>query len=77
MDGASFIGSVGQILVPTLQRGDRVLADNFAAHKVAGVRHAIEAAGATLRFLPPYGPDFNSIELSLSAKRRCRPSTPE
>ena len=59
MDGASFLASVEQILVPTLQPGDRVIADNLAAHKVDGVRHAIAAAGATLRFLPPYSPDFN------------------
>jgi transposase len=26
------------------------------------VREAIEAAGAELRFLPPYSPDFNPIE---------------
>ena len=55
-----------------------VIADNLAAHKVDGVRHAIEAAGATLRFLPPYSPDFNPIELSFAKlkaivrKARCR-----
>ena len=54
MDGASFLASVEQILVPTLQPGDIVIADNLAAHKVDGVQTAIEAAGATLRFLPPY-----------------------
>jgi len=26
------------------------------------VRQAIEAAGATLRYLPPYSPDLNPIE---------------
>ena len=36
--------------------------DNLAAHKVAGVRQAIEAAGAHLRYLPAYSPDFNPIE---------------
>ena len=64
MDGARFLAYVEQILVPTLQPGDMVIADNLAAHKVDGVRHASEAAGATLRFLPPYSPDFNPIELS-------------
>ena len=78
MDGASFLAYVEQILVPTLQPGDMVIADNLAAHKVDGVRHAIEAAGATLRFLPPYSPDFNPIELSFAKlkaivrKARCR-----
>ncbi len=36
--------------------------DNLAAHKVAGVREAIEARGASLRYLPPYSPDLNPIE---------------
>lgn len=36
--------------------------DNLAAHKVAGVREAIEAQGAELRYLPPYSPDLNPIE---------------
>ena len=78
MDGVSFLAYVEQILVPTLQPGDIVIADNLAAHKVDGVRHAIEAVGATLRFLPPYSPDFNPIELSFAKlkaivrKARCR-----
>jgi transposase len=36
--------------------------DNLSAHKVPGVRQAIEAAGAKLLYLPPYSPDFNPIE---------------
>ena len=69
---------VEQILVPTLQPGDIVIADNLAAHKVDGVQTAIEAAGATLRFLPPYSPDFNPIELcfaklkAIVRQARCR-----
>ena len=78
MDGASFLAYVEQILVPTLQPGDMVIADNLAAHTVDGVRHAIEAVGATLRFLPPYSPDFNPIELCFATLKaivrtaRCR-----
>ena len=49
------------MLVTTLRRGDIVFADNLAAHKVAGVREAIEA-GATFRYLPTYSPDLNPIE---------------
>jgi transposase len=48
--------------VPTLRPGDVVVMDNLPAHKPAGVREAIEKAGATLAFLPPYSPDFNPIE---------------
>jgi transposase len=48
------------VLVPTLKRGMIVVMDNLAAHRMAGVRTAIEAAGARLLLLPP--PDFNPIE---------------
>ncbi|TWS97319.1 hypothetical protein FQU96_37615 [Reyranella sp. CPCC 100927] len=41
--------------------------DNLAAHKVAGVREAIEAVGATLRYLPQYSLDLSPIEMSFSA----------
>ena len=46
----------------SLKPGDIVVMDNLASHKVAGVREAIEVAGAELRYLPPYSPDFNPIE---------------
>ena len=62
MDGRVFLGWVRQFLCPVLQPGDIVVADNLAAHKVAGVREAIESAGATLLYLPPYSPDMNPIE---------------
>jgi transposase len=53
---------VGQMLAPALRPGDIVVMDNLPAHKVAGVRQAIEAQGAELRYLPPYSPDLNPIE---------------
>ncbi len=62
MDGEMFLAWVRQGLVPTLQPDDLVILDNLATHKVAGVRPAIEAAGARLLYLPPYSPDFNPIE---------------
>ena len=62
MDGALFLAWVKQGLVPALQPGDVVVMDNLATHKVAGVREAIEGAGARLEYLPPYSPDFNPIE---------------
>jgi len=62
MDGALFLAWVKQGLAPCLQREDVVVMDNLATHKVAGVREAIEAAGARLEYLPPYSPDFNPIE---------------
>lgn len=62
MNGNVFRAYVEQVLVPTLSEGDIVVMDNLPAHKAAGIRGAIEAAGATLMFLPPYSPDFNPIE---------------
>ena len=62
MDGPLFLAYVRTFLCPTLRRGDIVIADNLSSHKVAGVREAIEAVGATLRYLPPYSPDLNPIE---------------
>ena len=62
MDGRSFLAYVEQVLVPTLRRRDIVFMDNVRTHKVAGVREAIEAAGAQLRYLPAYSPDLNPIE---------------
>jgi transposase len=66
MTGEMFLAYVEQCLVPTLKRNDIVVIDNFAAHKVPGVREAIEKAGATLRYLPKYSPDLNPIELPYS-----------
>ena len=61
VDGELFLAWVRQGLVPTLRPQDLVILDNLATHKVAGVREAIEAAGARLLYLPPYSPDFNPI----------------
>ncbi len=62
INGASFLAYVQQVLVPTLKPGDIVILDNLSSHKVEGVRKAIQAAGAELRYLPPYSPDLNPIE---------------
>ena len=62
VDGSIFLAYVCQQLVPTLHPGDIVVMDNLQSHKVAGVRQAIAAAGASVVYLPPYSPDFNPIE---------------
>src|SRR5712691_8045747 len=66
MTGEIFLAYVQQCLVPTLRRNDIVVMDNLRAHKVSGIREAIEKAGATVRYLPKYSPDLNPIELSYS-----------
>ena len=50
------------MLTPELRRGDIVVMDNLASHKVRGVKQAIEKTGALLRYLPPYSTDFNPVE---------------
>ena len=62
MNGTVFLAYIEQVLVPTLKPGDIVIMDNLPAHKPPAVREAIERAGATLSFLPPYRPDFSPIE---------------
>ena len=62
MNGFIFEGYVRDLLAPTLKPGDWVIIDNLPAHKVAGVREAIEARGAHLVYLPPYSSDLNPIE---------------
>ena len=62
MDGEMFLAWVRQFLCPTLRPRDQVVLDNLSSHKVAGVREAIAAVGATLHYLPPYSPDLNPIE---------------
>jgi len=61
-DGDVFLAYLEQVLCPRLRPGDVVVMNNLAAHKVDGVRSRVEAAGAELRYLPPYSPDFNPIE---------------
>jgi transposase len=66
MNGPMFLAYVKQCLVPTLKRSDIVVMDNLPVHKVAGVQQAIEAAGATLLYLPPYSPNLKPIKMAFS-----------
>ena len=61
-DREVFGAYVQQVLTGQLRAGDIVIMDNLQPHKAAGVREAIEAAGAEVLYLPPYSPDFNPIE---------------
>lgn len=70
INGPLFRAWVEQHLAPTLRPGDIVVMDNLSSHKVTGVRQAIEAAGAELRYLPPYSPDLNPIELAFSKLKK-------
>jgi transposase len=79
IDNPTFLAYIEQVLVPTLRPGDVVVLDNLVVHKQPEVRTAIETVGAQLRFLPPYSPDFNPIELAFAKLkaflRAARPRT--
>ena len=62
MNGECFRAWVEQMLALALRPGHIVILDNLSAHKVVGVKGAIETRGAELRYLPPYSPDLNPIE---------------
>jgi transposase len=64
--GEWFAAWAAHVLAPTLRRGDIVILDNLPAHKSASARATIEAKRAQLRFLPPYSPDINPIEIAFS-----------
>ena len=61
-----FAAYVGQVLCPELEEGDEVIMDNLCIHKTPAVTRLIEARGASVRFLPPYSPDLNPIEMAFA-----------
>ena len=70
MTGELFLAYAERAPAPELRAGDVVVPDNLACHKKAGVREAVEAAGARLLYLPAYGPGRNPIELAFSKLKR-------
>ena len=71
MNGEAFLAYIEQCLVPTLKRRDIVVVANVPFHKVGGVEEAIQAVGASLRYLPKYSPDLNPIELLFHPLKTC------
>jgi len=61
-----FQAFIDQVLVPSLKPSDIVVMDNLSSHKGAAVKRSIEAADATLVYLPPYSPDYSPIEPAFS-----------
>ena len=66
VNGDVFAAYPDQVLGPTLRPGEVVVLDNLAVHKVAGLDQIAQKYGVRLRYLPPYSPDFNPIELAFS-----------
>lgn len=61
-----FTAYLQQVLCPELREGDIVILDNLSTHKTASVATLISARGASVRYLPPYSPDLNPIELAFA-----------
>lgn len=73
MNGDLFVAYVRQVLVPELRPGDVVVLDNLSSHKRVAAVRAIERAGCSVAYLPPYSPDYNPIELAFAkVKARLR-----
>lgn len=66
LDGEFFRQWVKDALIKTLHKGDIVVMDNMSSHKVAGVIELIKSVGAEIKYLPPYSPDLNPVELMWS-----------
>ena len=61
-----FAAYIGKVLCPELREGDQVILDNLCIHKTPAVAKLINARGASVRFLPPYSPDLNPIEMAFA-----------
>jgi transposase len=72
MNGPALLAYAEQVLAPELRPGDIVVMDNLPAHRISGVREAIEKGRARLLFLPPYSPDFNPINAFAKLKALLR-----
>jgi transposase len=71
MDAAAFEAYVEHVLVPALPAGAIVVMDNLSAHKAPVIARLLDAGGAELRYLPPYSPDLNPIELMWAKVKSC------
>jgi transposase len=61
----------GDVLCPTLRRGQVVVMDNLSSHRGGRIRVLIEQKGYELIYLPPYSPDFNPTEQAFSKLKGC------
>jgi transposase len=62
VNAETFAQYIEDCLAPSLEAGDILIMDNLPAHKSERVTQAVESAGCTLVYLPPYSPDLNPIE---------------
>ena len=69
VNGDVFAANLDQVLGPTLVPGEVVVPDKLSVHKVDGLEQVAKKYGARRRYLPPYSPDFNPIELAFSKRK--------
>lgn len=62
MTGNKFKAYLKDVLLPTLNPGDIIIADNLKSHKVEGVKEILQDKSINIVYLPPYSPDLNPIE---------------
>ena len=66
VDADAFTTYLEQVLCPQLRPGDTLILDNLSTHKISNVHRLLSACGARVRYLPPYSPDLNPIELAFA-----------
>ena len=66
VDAEVFTAYLEQVLCPHLREGDTVILDNLSTHKIHNVSQLLSARGVGIRYLPPYSPDLNPIELAFA-----------
>lgn len=76
MNASTFLSYVQEVLIPTLKPGDLVICDNLSSHKSPSVRESLQAVGADIKYLPPYSPDMNPIEMAFSKIKSFLKSNP-
>ena len=72
MNAETFEAWLEHHLLPTLEEGDIVVLDNLKAHKSPRVAEILARKNCTIRYLPPYSPDFNPIERAISKLKSSR-----
>jgi transposase len=66
VDAEVFTVYLEQVLCPQLHQGDTLILDNLSTHKIQNVTRLLSVRGVGVRYLPPYSPDLNPIELAFA-----------
>jgi transposase len=66
VDAEVFTVYLQQVLGPQLREGDTLILDNLSTHKIQIVSQLLSDRGVRVRYLPPYSPDLNPIELAFA-----------